>query len=178
MQGRLEQSAAYLDAERRLVVTVPHERKQRFGVLMAGARLATMRRWVRAEQAVFERIGVEIGALRGFDTCDEPYFDRLDEQINRLLASIDAAANAMGMLLDLQLNERAYVVSVVATIFVPLTFITGFFGMNFGWMIDQVDSQIAFWLLGFVVPLATAILSWRLLVRRFLMGDDRKPRRR
>jgi Mg2+ and Co2+ transporter CorA len=32
----------------------------------------------------------------------------------------------MGMLIDLQLNERAYVVSVVATIFVPLTFITGF----------------------------------------------------
>ena len=67
-----------------------------------------MRRWVRAEQAVFARVGVEIGALRGFDTYDEPYFDRLYEQVNRLLASIDAAANGMGMLLDLQLNERAY----------------------------------------------------------------------
>ena len=48
-----------------------------------------------------------------------------DEQVDRLLASIDAAVNAMAMLLDLQLNERAYVVSVVATIFVPLTFVTG-----------------------------------------------------
>ena len=83
---------------------------------------------------------MEIGALRGFDADEEPYFDRLDEQVDRLLASIDAAANAMGMLLDLQLNERAYVVSVVATIFVPLTFITGFFGMNFGWMVDQIDT--------------------------------------
>ena len=54
----------------------------------------------------------------------------------------------MGMLLDLQLNERAYLVSVVATIFVPLTFVTGFFGMNFGWMVDHIDSPIAFWLLG------------------------------
>ena len=133
----------------------------------AGARLATMRRWVGAEQAVFERVGVEIGALRGFDTDDEPYFDRLDEQVNRLLASIDAAANGMGMLLDLQLNERAYVVSVVATIFVPLTFITGFFGMNFGWMVDQIDTPIAFWLLGLLVPIAAGVLAWRLLVRRF-----------
>ena len=108
-----------------------------------------MRRWVSAQQAVFERLGVEIGALRGFETDDEPYFDRLDEQVDRLLASIDAAANAMAMLLDLQLNERAYVVSVVATIFVPLTFVTGFFGMNFGWMVDHIDSPIAFWLLGF-----------------------------
>jgi magnesium transporter len=138
-----------------------------------GGRLATMRRWLRAEQAVFERVGFEVGALRGFGTAEEPYLDRLDEQVDRLVTSIDAAANAMGMLLDLQLNERAYVVSVVATIFVPLTFITGFFGMNFGWMVDRVDSPIAFWLLGFGLPIATAALSWRLLVRPFLTGDRR-----
>jgi magnesium transporter len=139
----------------------------------AGGRLATMRRWVRNEQAVFERVGVETGALRDFGISEEPYFARLEDQVTRLLESIDAAANAMGMVLDLQLNERAYVVSVVATIFVPLTFITGFFGMNFGWMVDKVDSQVAFWLLGFFVPIATAALCWRLLVRPFLGGDRR-----
>jgi magnesium transporter len=137
------------------------------------ARLATMRRWVRAEQTVFERVGLDIGALRGFDAAEEPYFDRLDEQAVRLLESIDAAASAIGMVLDLQLNERAYLVSVVATIFVPLTFITGFFGMNFGWMIDHVDTPVAFWLLGFGVPAATAALTWRLFLRRFLTGDER-----
>ena len=138
----------------------------------SAARLATMRRWVTSEHAVFERIGVEIVELRGFETSDEPYFDRLDQELDVLLASIDAAANAMGTLIDLQLNERAYVVSVVATIFVPLTFITGFFGMNFGWMVDNIDSPIAFWLLAFVLPLATALVFWRLGVRRFLVGDD------
>jgi magnesium transporter len=65
----------------------------------------------------------------------------------------------------------------VATIFVPLTFITGFFGMNFGWMVDHIDGQIAFWLLAFVLPLATALASWRLGVRRFLIGDDESTRR-
>src|SRR5215216_1349830 len=62
------------------------------------------------------------------------------------------------------------------TIFVPLTFLTGFFGMNFGWMVDQIDSPIAFWLLGVLIPIATGVLSWRLLVRRFLIGDDGQPR--
>jgi magnesium transporter len=136
-----------------------------------GPRLATMRRWVSAEQAVFARIGVEIGALRGFEAQEDQYFDRLYEQVKRLLDSVDAAANAMAMLLDLQLNERAYVVSVVATIFVPLTLLTGFFGMNFGWMVDHIDSPIAFWLLGFLGPIAVAALCWRFLVRRFLIGD-------
>jgi magnesium transporter len=95
-----------------------------------------------------------------------------------LPSSIDAAANAMGVLLDLQLNERAYVVSLVATIFVPLTFITGFFGMNFGWMVDQIDTPAAFWLLGFIVPIVSGVLCWRFLVRRFVVGADRPRRRR
>jgi magnesium transporter len=143
-----------------------------------GARLASMRRWVTAEQAGFERVGVEIGALRGFDTDDTRYFERLNEQLDRLPATIDAAADAMGMLLDLQLNERAYLVSVVATIFVPLTFVTGFFGMNFGWMIDHIDSPIAFWLLGIAIPVATAAVSWRLFRRQLLVGDDPEARSR
>jgi hypothetical protein len=127
--------------------SVPRERLQ-----TPVARLATMRRWVRAEQAIFQRVGLDIGALSGFDEPEERYLDRLDEQADRLLGSIDAASNVIGMVLDLQLNERAYLVSVVGTIFVPLTFVTGFFGMNFGWMVDRIDTQVAFWLLASWFP--------------------------
>ena len=143
-----------------------------------GARLANMRRWVTAEQAIVQRAAVEIGGLDGFDAEDTPYFDRLDAKVDRLAASIDAAADAMGMLLDLQLNERAYQVSVVATIFVPLTFVTGFFGMNFGWMVQHIDSPLAFWLVGIAIPIATAALAWRFVVRRFLVGENRSTGRR
>jgi hypothetical protein len=45
--------------------------------------------------------------------------------------------------------------------------------MNFGWMVDQVDSEVAFWLLGLGIPIATAALLWRLLARPFLIGDQR-----
>jgi magnesium transporter len=141
----------------------------------AGTRLATMRRWATAEQAVFARLGVEIRSVPGFDADEEPSFDRLSDQVGRLLSSIDAAANGMGMLLDLQLNQRAYLVSVIATIFVPLTFITGFFGMNFGWMVDHIDGPGAFVLLGLIVPAAAAVLAWRSLVRRFLAPDAPTP---
>jgi len=133
---------------------------------------------VTAERTVLGRLGVEIRALRGFGAEEGSLFDRFDEQVDHLLASIDAAANGMGMLLDLQLNQRAYLVSVVATIFVPLTFITGFFGMNFGWMVDRLDGPAVFLLLGLLVPIVTAALAWRLLVRRFLVGEAPSGRRR
>ena len=65
----------------------------------------------------------------------------------------------------MQLNETTYRLTIVATIFLPLSFIAGFFGMNFGWMVDHIDSAGAFWLLGvalMVVPLIVFALFVRL----------------
>ena len=73
--------------------------------------------------------------------------------------SIDAAASSLGTRLDLRLNERAYVVSVVATILVPLTFITSFFRHEL-----RVDGRSGrqrerLLLLAFGMPIATGVLA-------------------
>jgi magnesium transporter len=129
------------------------------------SRLARMRRRVGPHRGLFERIGVEIERLRGLGADDERYFDRIGEQVNRLVEAIDAAADAMARLIELRLNETSYWLTVVATIFLPLTFITGFFGMNFDWMVGRIDTQLAFWLLGIGTPVAGVVLIWRLVVR-------------
>jgi magnesium transporter len=41
-------------------------------------------------------------------------------------------------------NEAMKKLTLVATIFLPLSFIVGFFGMNFGWMVGHVSSFAAF----------------------------------
>ena len=102
---------------------------------------------------------MEIKRVEGLEADDERYFDRIGEQVNRLVDAIDAAADALATLIDLRLNETSYWLTVVATIFLPLTFITGFFGMNFDWMVEQVNTQLAFWLLGVGTPILGVALD-------------------
>jgi magnesium transporter len=43
-----------------------------------------------------------------------------------------------------RLNDIVRRLTVFATLFLPLTFITGFFGMNFGWMVKTIAPLAAF----------------------------------
>jgi magnesium transporter len=66
-----------------------------------------------------------------------------------------------------RVNRTATRLSVVATFFVVWTLITGFFGQNFGWLVDNVGSQrdfLIFGVGGLVVP--TVILATVLWVKR------------
>jgi len=49
--------------------------------------------------------------------------------------------------------------TLVSMIFLPLTFITGFFGMNFGWMTQIIGSADAFVLLGVILPALCVALT-------------------
>jgi magnesium transporter len=74
---------------------------------------------------------------------------------------VDAASQALSNALQVKINETSYRLTVVATIFLPLTLIVGFFGMNFDWMVREIDSAGAFWALGvggMVVPLLVILL--------------------
>jgi magnesium transporter len=139
----------------------------RMGTLReASRRLATMRRQLGPQQGIFERISQEIGQVSGLEADSEHYFDRIHEQLNRLVDAIDAASDSMAQLVDLRLNETIYWLTVVATIFLPLTFLTGFFGMNFGWLVRRIDTVAAFALLGVGLPLLLGVLTYFVIQRR------------
>jgi magnesium transporter len=63
---------------------------------------------------------------------------------------------------SVQQNSTIEQLTILATVFLPLTFVTGFFGQNFGWLVKHIDGFAAFAIFGIgglVVPL-TLLFLW------------------
>jgi magnesium transporter len=48
---------------------------------------------------------------------------------------------------------------VLGTIFIVWTMIAGFFGQNFGWMVNHIDSPAAFFGLGLALPIVLTVIA-------------------
>ena len=119
---------------------------------------------------------LERGAFQPVDPGLLRYFRDITDHVRRIQEEIVAQRDQLNSVLEAHLSlislrqsqiaaEQSRAVrklTLVATVFLPLSFITGFFGQNFGWLVSHIDSFQAFALLGLgglLVP-CVALLIW------------------
>jgi magnesium transporter len=134
--------------------------------------LVAMRKIVSPQRDLFVRSVDQISELPGFELDERDYFRDVYDHLIRISDLIDSYRDLLSGATDLYLstisnrqNDVMKQLTVIATVFLPLSFITGFFGMNFGYMVGHIASSWTFWLLG-IGSMAATILVLLAFFRR------------
>ena len=130
-------------------------------------------------RAVHPLIGV-VGTIERTMAAPElqPYLRDVKDHVLLVDEEVAAQRDLLGTVLEanmavisveqtkvsVQQNATIEQLTILATVFLPLTFVTGFFGQNFGWLVQHIASPAAFvfyGLGGLVVPLVLLYLWLR-----------------
>lgn len=140
--------------------------------------LSRVDRIVHRQLEAFTGIRETLRRMPGHHVEDFPYFRDLQDHLSHVADSADAMRERISGLFELYmaaLDNRQNVImrqfTVIAGIFLPLSVITGFFGMNFAWMVQAVDSSAAFAVLGIGVPLLVLVVLVGVFARRGLFRE-------
>ena len=111
--------------------------------------------------------------LPGMNKASEPYFRDLYDNMIKINDLVDNHRDLVSSTMDsytTQLANRQNDVmkqlTIMATIFLPLTYLTGFFGQNFGWLVNSVGSWEEFFGIGVGTEAVAVILLLLLFKRR------------
>jgi magnesium transporter len=134
--------------------------------------LVGMRKVITPQRDIFARAADQIIELRGLEKSGaRDYFRDVYDHLIRISDLIDSYRDLLTGAMDVYLStvsNRLNVVmkqlTIIATIFLPLTVVTGFFGQNFGWLVDHIKSFDGFLILGgggLVVPCIVLFIWFR-----------------
>ncbi|HVY95604.1 MAG TPA: magnesium/cobalt transporter CorA [Solirubrobacterales bacterium] len=131
--------------------------------LVALKRVATPQRdlLARGIDDILEIPGLEADSRNYFrDVYDHAI--RISDQIDSYRDLLAGTRDAYLSIVSNRLNQITKQLTVVATVFLPLSFLVGFFGQNFKWMVENIESEAAFFGLGIgLLALSVAgLLVW------------------
>ncbi len=131
--------------------------------------LVELRRIVTPQRDLLARGIDDILDLPGLELDSRNYFRdvydhsiRISDQIDSYRDLLAGSRDAYLSVVSNRLNQITKQLTVMATIFLPLSFIVGFFGQNFKWLVVNIQSTAAFFALGIgsLVVSALALLAW------------------
>jgi magnesium transporter len=142
--------------------------------------LIGMRRVVTPMRDFFARDEDEIEHLPGMQADDSLYLRDLYDSLVRTSDLIDSYRDLLSGATDMYLStvanrqgEIAKQLTIIATIFLPLSFLTGFFGQNFAWLVNNVLAKTwSFFALGIGLLVASIVLLYVWFRRKGWLTPD------
>jgi magnesium transporter len=142
--------------------------------------LIAMRRVITPMRDFFARDADEISHLPGMEPDDQPYFRDLYDTLVRSSDLVDSYRDLLSGATDMYLStvanrqgEISKQLTIIATIFLPLSFLTGFFGQNFTFLTgDVLNHDWAFWVLGLGLLAASVGILWFYFRRQGWLDPD------
>ncbi|MDX6591964.1 MAG: magnesium transporter [Gaiellales bacterium] len=130
--------------------------------------LVGIRKALTPQRDMFAGFAAGTVEIPGFATDDRRYFRDVYDHLIRLTEVVDAYRDLLTGTMDVylstvsnRLNSVMKQLAIIATIFLPLTWITGFFGQNFGWEVRHIGGLQSFAFLG--IGLEVAAVAWMLV---------------
>ena len=134
--------------------------------------LVAMRRVVTPLRDVFARNAERIAELPGMEGDPRLYSRDLYDTMIRISDLVDSYRDLLSGATDMYLaqvaNRQGEInkqLTIIATIFLPLTFLTGFFGQNFSFLVQGITSTWSFFVFGLGL-LAASLLVFLWVFRR------------
>ncbi len=133
-----------------------------------------LHRLVTAQRDQFQTARDAIVGLEGLTTGARPYLRDIGDHLYQVSGEFQRQIEDLMALTQTYFNANSDRLNAVATrltvggsIFVVYTVVTGFFGQNFGWLVDNIDTKSDFLLFGVgALILPTVILGTLFWVKR------------
>ena len=130
--------------------------------------LVAMRKVITPQRDLLARGLDTIADLPGFTLDSRDYFRDVYDHLIRISDLVDTYRDLLSGAMDAYLstvanrqNEVMKQLTVIATIFLPLSFLTGFFGMNFAFQVNHIQhSLVSFLALAVGGCVVVAALLW------------------
>jgi magnesium transporter len=140
--------------------------------------LVAMRKVITPQRDIFARASDQIIELRGLEPGQRDYFRDVYDHLIRISDLIDSYRDLLTGAMDVylstvsnKLNAIMKQLTIVATVFLPLTVVTGFFGQNFGWLVDHIKSLEAFIVYGIGGLVASCLILYVWFRRSGFLSD-------
>jgi len=139
--------------------------------------LVDMRKLVTPQRDMVSAMLAQVIPIPGMTQESERYVRDLYDHLIRISDMVDSYRDLLSGSLDAymsvvsnRLNDVMKQLTIIATVFLPLSFLTGFFGENFAWLVNRIGSPAAFFGIGIGTEVVAVVALLYLFKRRGWMG--------